>query len=71
MKGTFVFPRITAPAARSRETTAASVFGTWLAKGGVPAVVLTPAISNVSLIVLGTPWKGPHHSPRASASSAA
>ncbi len=71
MRGTFVFPRITTPAARSRETTAASALGTWLANDGAPAVVLSPAVSNVSLIVQGTPWKGPHQSPRARASSAA
>jgi hypothetical protein len=36
-----------------------------------PAVVVTPATSNVSLIVIGTPWNGPHDSRRALASSAA
>ncbi len=43
------------PAARSRATTAASRAGTWLRSAGEPAVVVTPATSNVSLMVHGTP----------------
>src|SRR2546425_358611 len=60
-----------APARRRRATTTASRAGTWLLSVGKPAVVVTPATSNVSFTVHGTPWKGPHHSPRARASSAA
>src|SRR3989442_1337638 len=45
--------------------------GTWSLTVGEPAVVLTPATSNVSFTVHGTPWNGPHQSPRARASSAA
>ncbi len=69
--GTLVLPRTTAPAPLSRATTAASRVGTWARSEAEPAVVVRPATSNVSLIVIGTPWKRPHDSRRARASSAA
>ena len=50
---------MTAPAPLSRATTAASRVGTWVRSEAEPAVVVTPATSNVSLIVIGTPWKRP------------
>ena len=51
----FVFPKMIAPAARRRSTRAASVSGTHSAKIFEPPVVRTPAISNMSLILTGTP----------------
>src|SRR5262245_53196123 len=71
MGGTLVLPRITAPDSRSRPTTVALRAGTWLTRVVDPAVVLTPSVSKVSLMVAGTPWNGPHHSPLARPSSAA
>ena len=69
--GTLVLPRSTAPAARRRATITASRAGWWFEYAGEPAVVRTPATSSVSFTVHGTPWNGPHHSPRARAPSAA
>src|SRR6266704_525084 len=60
--GTLVLPRITAPAWRRRAATTASPVGTSSASALAPAVERTPASSNVSLTVHGTPWSGPHHS---------
>ncbi len=52
-------PRITAPAARSRATEAASVPGRRWAKAAAPARVGIPATSKMSLSATGTPWSGP------------
>src|SRR2546421_7453070 len=49
--GVFVFPKMTAPAARRRATASASRSGTCPARISAPDVVLTRAVSNVSLIV--------------------
>ena len=65
-----VLPKITAPASRRRFTASASVAGTCPARSGEPEVVRSPAVSKLSLIVIGTPCSGPHDSPRASAASA-
>ena len=67
----FVLPKITAPAARSRATASASAAGTWLASPAAPEVLARPAVSKLSLIVMGTPCSGPSVRPRASARSAA
>ena len=48
-----------ASAPRSRATTAASCFGINVARPLVPPVLMTPAVSRLSLIVIGTPWRGP------------
>ena len=55
--GTLVFPRITAPAERSRRTTSASAaFGpSW---ASLPRAVASPATSTSSLIATGTPSSG-------------
>src|ERR1700680_1284797 len=60
-----------APAARMRATTVASLSGTLAWSLGKPAVVTTPAVSNMSLTVNGTPWRGPTSPPRATWRSAA
>ena len=63
-------PRITAPAARSRATHAASSRGAVSAKPRAPAVVLSPAAWMMSFSPTGTPWRGPRNRPsRASPSS--
>jgi hypothetical protein len=59
-----------APAARNRATAVASALGTKLARPLVPPVQITPAVSSVSLMVMGTPCSGPLISPRANAASA-
>src|SRR5690625_1352655 len=48
-----------------------SVSGTRSAMSGEPQVVRIPAVSCVSLCVIGTPWRAPRLSPRAVAASAA
>ena len=55
--GTFVLPRITAPAARSRRTTSASALGR-LSMALVPQAVSSPGTSVSSLIAIGTPSSG-------------
>src|SRR6218665_2496275 len=69
-RGMFVLPTMTAPAALSRATTVASRSGMWRASASKPLVVRSPVVSKASLMVRGTPCKGPHTSPRASAASA-
>ena len=69
--GRLVLPNTTAPAATSRCTAVALLEGTCPASSGAPEVVRKPAVSNESLIVIGTPCSAPHDSPRASAASAA
>src|SRR4029079_19350316 len=56
----FVFPRMTAPAARSCCTTKASCFGVGAsARARLPAVVfILSAVSMLSLIKTGIPWSG-------------
>src|SRR5215207_466958 len=71
MKATLVLPTTTAPARRSRRTTVASALATWSRKAGLPQVVLSPATSKLSLMVMGRPCSGPSWPPRAVASSAA
>src|SRR5436853_7488500 len=56
--GVFVLPIRIAPAARSRDTAVASAVGTNDARPAVPPVVMTPAVSRLSLMVTGTPWGG-------------
>ena len=51
----FVFPRLTAPAAKSLAATAESAVGTFAAKSFEPAVVATPATSNRSFNAMGAP----------------
>ena len=58
------------PAARSRATAVASALGTKFARPLVPPVQMTPVVSSVSLMVMGTPCSEPLISPRASAASA-
>ncbi len=65
-----VLPRITAPAARSDATQAASVLGRRPAKMGLPFSVGRSAVSKMSLMPTGTPWSGPVASPALSAASA-
>ena len=59
-----------APAARSRATGVASAAGRKAARPLVPPVEITPAVSNESLIVMGTPCNGPRSVPRDSSASA-
>src|SRR5262245_31541671 len=54
--GTFVLPNTTTPDALSRSTATASVAGTWAASGWWPQVVRSPAVSKLSLMVIGRPW---------------
>ena len=68
--GVFVLPRITAPAALTRSTTAESSSGTLSWKASDPPVVRIPRVSSRSLIEMGTPCSGPRASPRATAASA-
>ncbi|HUC24539.1 MAG TPA: hypothetical protein VMA73_17665 [Streptosporangiaceae bacterium] len=60
-----------APARFMRATLVASVSGMRPSKIGEPRWVSTPAVSNESLTVNGTPWSGPTFPPAASSSSAA
>ncbi|SIK11794.1 Uncharacterised protein [Mycobacteroides abscessus subsp. abscessus] len=69
--GTFVFPEVITPARRRRAMMSESASGTRSAMIGEPHVVRMPAVSWVSLWVIGTPWRTPTSSPAASASSAA
>src|SRR5690606_5254208 len=63
--GRFVLPTMTAPASRSRETTAESFSGTSATPSAIgdvnaqPDVVGMPATSSESLITTGTPSSGP------------
>src|ERR1041385_3127493 len=57
--GVFVFPTTTAPAAGSGATGPASRSGTCPAGIWARDVARPRAVSNVSLIVIGTPWSGP------------
>src|ERR1044071_1656732 len=59
-----------APAARNFSTKAESFSGSQSLRIFEPPVVRTPAVSNMSLIVTGTPWSGPRYWPRPMASSA-
>ena len=68
--GVLVLPRRIAPAAFARWTTVASRSGMKSLRPIEPPVVITPAVSSESLMVIGTPWSGPTGSPRATASSA-
>ena len=70
ISGTLVLPQITAPASRYRVTVTASVSATLSAHAGFPHVDGVPAQSKASLMVMGTPCRGPQHSPAASAASA-
>ena len=63
-------PTITAPAASSRSTAAASKSGTQPARIFDPAVVVVPAIASRSLTATGTPCSGPRYAPEASSCSA-
>src|ERR1700736_3231308 len=58
--GVLVLPKITAPAPRSRCTASASRSGT-RSQAATPQVVRMPAVSYVSLIVIGTPCSGTTH----------
>ena len=71
--GVFVLPTITAPAARSRETTMQSSSGTLSRKASEPYVVRRPRVSWRSFTPIGTPSSGPVSplASRRSASSAA
>ena len=69
--GTFVLPRLIAPAAAIRWTTSASRAGTLSANSGEPNVVRTPAVSARSLCATGRPCSSPVTRPCASSSSAA
>src|SRR5699024_4719344 len=69
--GTFVLPVVVIPACLSRAMMSESVSGTRSAMSGEPQVVRIPAVSCVSLCVIGTPWRAPRRSPRAVAASAA
>ena len=64
-------PRRIAPARRIRDTATASREGTTPTRSGMPAEVSTPAVSNTSFAVNGTPWSGPSSWPRAKDASAA
>ncbi len=68
--GVLVLPSRIAPCLRTRDTTVASRSGTNPARPWVPPVLMTPAVSNESLIVIGTPCSSPQSSPRESAASA-
>src|SRR5207245_2602822 len=57
-----VFPRMTAPAARSRPTTTASSSGTASANSREPPVVRRPRVKMTSLIDSGTPCRAPNGS---------
>src|SRR5262245_1323626 len=65
-----VLPMMIAPAACNLSTRAESVSGIQSARIFDPPVVRTPAVSNISLIVTGTPCSGPRCCPRAMSSSA-
>ena len=66
-----VLPMITAPAARSMETTAASRDGVRPAWSTDPFSVGMSAVSMMSLMPTGTPWSGPSGRPPRRQSSAA
>ena len=68
--GRLVRPMGMAPAPRRRSTSGASVGAMSSAKAGRPWVVAVPDTSTFSLIVQGTPWRGPSSSPVATAASA-
>ena len=68
---TLALPRMIAPAAFSRATSAASVAGTTSLSASDPPVVGSPATSIVSLTRIGTPASGPPGVPAARAVSAA
>ncbi len=65
----WVFPTMTAPAARSRATAGASAPGVRCANDGAPARVGSPATSMMSLIPTGTPWSAPTGRPAATSPS--
>src|SRR4051794_34467137 len=69
-RGTLVLPNTIAPAAFKRATDGASWAGTWSVSSTAPPVERRPATSIASLIVIGSPWSGPRHSPRAASASA-
>ncbi|MPM75052.1 hypothetical protein SDC9_122043 [bioreactor metagenome] len=68
--GVLVFPRRIAPFFLRRDRTVASFTGTKSFRPRVPPAETTPAESKESFSVMGTPWRGPKHSPFASARSA-
>ena len=70
MSGRLVRPIGIAPARRIRSTTGASEGATALANAGTPQVVAHPATSILSLMVNGTPCRGPSASPAAALRSA-
>jgi len=61
----FVFPTMTAPAWRSWVMSGASLVATWPSRTREAAVVAVPAMSNRSLIEIGTPCSGPRSCPAA------
>lgn len=69
--GTLFLPVMIAPAARSRATMRLSCCGTTCCSRGEPQVFGIPAVSFVSLLVIGTPWSGPSGAPAACRASAA
>ena len=69
--GRLVFASGIAPAALKRVTTVASFSGMFPAKILEPRCVNTPAVSIASLIVKGTPCRGPSSAPLITAFSAA
>ncbi len=66
-----VFPRMTAPASRSRATRAASRTGKVCANAGAPERVGSPATSMMSLTPIGTPCRSPIGRPAAMSASRA
>ena len=68
--GVVVLPIMIAPARARRATKGASSSGTRSAKTWEPPMVFTPFVNARSLMVTGTPYRGPGASPRASAASA-
>ena len=69
--GALLRPTITAPARRRCDTSGESLAATLSRKAGMPSVVAWPWVSTLTLIVTGTPCKGPTASPRDNAASAA
>ena len=67
----FVFPRMIPPAWRMRSRNAALFCGMWSLKMMDPLVVRMPAVIWLSLMGIGSPWRGPRSSPFIMAVSAA
>ena len=68
--GVFVLPKQNCTCTTKSATTVASRSGANVARPFVPPVLKTPAVSRLSLIVIGTPWSGPESSSCARAASA-